>query len=1487
MARGMRRRNHSIAGTSARLMATLAVSGVLALTLAIGTSRTSAQVGAPEFHTGKNVDITGPHGAPYDPRGSNPFFMGDPDKKQANEPSCDVSPNNPLIVFCGFNSYTAVDRPDISGEPWIGASFTMDGGLTWKSHLHPGFKPKAPDAPAPLVPPLGYETSADPVVRLAPGIGLYAFIAFNRSGNGAFLLGRWYERSIESGFPYAWKDTIEIAKGTGSPGQAGRFLDKPVMALSMLPGTSTYNFTVPDPTLAEPLKTRVQKVPAGIVHVAYAVFPGNSQQDGTKIIYTRSLNYGDSWDPGTTLSEAQSINQAADIATDPATHRVVVVWRRFADPNFQQSDAIMSAISNDDGRSFGKPTVLANICGFTQNSTSASFRTTTHPFVTFDGTAFHAIWAQRQGTCGSSNTGYSRIVMSNLSFTGKTAKWSTPAPVDSVSLSTRRGHEFQPSIAVAGDRILVSWMDTRNDVRIGEPFPDPVPDPFINDYVFAGKTKVRRRSVDMYAAEAFVGQTPTFGAPKQVSRYLSGIFPGDPTPRALERNKVNPRMFQSGKVPFHGDYTSAAAVRFVPRDPVAFPGEWVSSAGASNVQPVFHLAWTDNRLVRGDVSAGLADPTGTIYTPPPMPPSISAESEADPTTPRVPGACSAATAGTRDQSVFTARVTPTVVLLTASASKPTVYGGNAIQRSYSVFVQNTSTTTDKTITIDIVEPTPTSVTASFRKITEEFPTPLLTLLPTALPRRSSLARTIYVTSPVSIERPVVKINVRENNLIVATMYLNPNPFAAPLDDPLDPNGRITQENQVDSIEVHTPEIEYRATSIGTPTIDDPTIDDPTIDDPTIDDPTIDDPTIDDPTIDDPTIDDATIADPTIDDPTIDDPTIDDPTIDDAAISSSSIFDPDTSNGTNNTGQKLTQITWKVALKGNTTTSMTSKVFLNVSDAQLALLKAAIAQGKSQLLVSRRYRTSDVQGSNCAPVRISNYQVIANVVDPVLTNNPAPPDLVNPTSSEPSFAVPPGGAVYITFRVWGDVPNFNPNRLGTIVQSQPGPPATEPLDEDIPEDESAPVLTLPGGANATVEAAATSPAGATVNYTATASDDFDGPVAVSCTPASGGTFPIGSTSVHCTAEDSSGNEATGTFSVVVSDTVAPVVSVPANIVTEATSAAGATVTFSASATDLVAGSLTPTCTPASGATFALGTHTVTCTANDGSNTGQASFTVTVRDTTGPVVTVPANIVAEATGPAGAVVMFSASASDIVGGSLTPACTPASGSTFALGTRTVTCSANDGSNTGQASFIVTVRDTTAPVISGTPANITVWGGASGVAVTYPLPTAVDVVAGVRPVTCLPASGSTFASGTTTVTCIAKDTATPMNTATSTFTVTVTLDNVAPTITDSATPALLWPPDGAMATVTVSGVANDTHSGMSTISWSVDDEYNQVEPTGSKTVTNGAFTFTVVLKRDRRGNDKDGRHYVINVTATDGAGNQTLAVPIVVNVHDQSGG
>jgi hypothetical protein len=53
----------------------------------------------------------------------------------------------------------------------------------------------------------------------------------------------------------------------------------------------------------------------------------------------------------------------------------------------------------------------------------------------------------------------------------------------------------------------------------------------------------------------------------------------------------------------------------------------------------------------------------------------------------------------------------------------------------------------------------------------------------------------------------------------------------------------------------------------------------------------------------------------------------------------------------------------------------------------------------------------------------------------------------------------------------------------------------------------------------------------VNYTnPTANDLVDGVVDVTCAPASGSMFNVGSTLVTCKASDSAGNEATSTFHV---------------------------------------------------------------------------------------------------------------------------------------------------------------------------------------------------------------------------------------------------------------------------------------------------------------------------------------------------------------------
>jgi HYR domain/Carboxypeptidase regulatory-like domain len=239
-----------------------------------------------------------------------------------------------------------------------------------------------------------------------------------------------------------------------------------------------------------------------------------------------------------------------------------------------------------------------------------------------------------------------------------------------------------------------------------------------------------------------------------------------------------------------------------------------------------------------------------------------------------------------------------------------------------------------------------------------------------------------------------------------------------------------------------------------------------------------------------------------------------------------------------------------------------------------------------------------------------------------------------------------------------------------------------------------------------------------------------------------------------------------------DTTPPVIGAVSNLTAEATSAAGAVVSFALpGATDSVDPSPVVTANPASGSTFALGATTVTVTATDAANnTSTKTFTVTVRDTTPPVIGPVTDIIVDATSPSGAVVTFALpAATDSVDPSPVVTANPVSGNTFALGATTVTVTAKDSANnTSTKTFTVTVRDTTPPVM-GAVSNLTVEAtSAAGAAVTFALPAATDSVDPSPVVTANPASGNTFALGTTTVTVTAKDSAN--NTSTKTFTVTV---------------------------------------------------------------------------------------------------------------------
>jgi len=148
--------------------------------------------------------------------------------------------------------------------------------------------------------------------------------------------------------------------------------------------------------------------------------------------------------------------------------------------------------------------------------------------------------------------------------------------------------------------------------------------------------------------------------------------------------------------------------------------------------------------------------------------------------------------------------------------------------------------------------------------------------------------------------------------------------------------------------------------------------------------------------------------------------------------------------------------------------------------------------------------------------------------------------------------------------------------------------------------------------------------------------------------------------------------------------------------------------------------------------------------------------TVSSNPAPRIVCPANI-SQPNDPArcGAVVNYPAPIITDNCPGTTVVCSPPAGATFVIGTTNVTCIATDaGGATASCAFTVTIADIE-HVSLVCPDNIVITAvpGQCSPAVNYPAPRVIDNCPGTTAI-CTPPSGSTFALGTTRVTCTATE-------------------------------------------------------------------------------------------------------------------------------------
>ncbi|MCU0256246.1 MAG: hypothetical protein MUF60_05855, partial [Vicinamibacterales bacterium] len=420
------------------------------------------------------------------------------------------------------------------------------------------------------------------------------------------------------------------------------------------------------------------------------------------------------------------------------------------------------------------------------------------------------------------------------------ASWSMPRAV--VDNYAGPGHQLMPALTFAAGKLVIAYYDFREDES-----------GVYGQYVDEFQAPYRRHTVDLRSAMADPAAAPVFsdyntvnedGSPRaatpstQVSRYLFGSFGGTrPGLAQMQFNPPNLPIFAQGTVPFMGDYIDVAGQDFT----LDANRQWQFNTAADGSRiPLFHVAWTDNR----DVRRPPAGQTWANYKSPTLGPSNTI--------------CDAGSnPGSRNQNVYTATLMPGLVV-TAPGNHKTL---GAIQRAFVVFAKNT-TAQDRYYRLTLAAP-PAGAFASFTPIDEAplsgggSPAVTLELGSIFVPRRSSIARSVFIVSPGQ-QYPQVTVNV---------------------------------------VEVNPPAGQTAATAIAVlnPDIENPDIENPDIENPDIENPDIENPDIENAEVYNPDIENPDIANPDIENPDIENPDIENPDIENPDIANPDIANPDIAN----------------------------------------------------------------------------------------------------------------------------------------------------------------------------------------------------------------------------------------------------------------------------------------------------------------------------------------------------------------------------------------------------------------------------------------------------------------------------------------------------------------------------------------------------------------------------------------------------------------